>query len=76
MLLSAGIFQSKVIPNGLSQPRAELLAATLNPHTGETVKRAFQDNHKGSVKLSDSHVTLTGGNKQTFPAKNLGVCEM
>ena len=34
------------------------LAATLNTHTGETVKRGFQDNHKGSVKLSDSQVTL------------------
>ena len=47
---------SKVVPDGLRQPRAELLAATLNTHTGETVKRAFQDNHKGSVKLSDSQV--------------------
>ena len=50
--------KSKVVPPGLSQPRAELLAATLNIHTGEIVKRYFQDNQNGSVKLSDSQVTL------------------
>ena len=42
--------RSKVVPDGLSQPRAELLAAALNKHTGETVKRGFQENHKGIVK--------------------------
>ena len=41
---------SKVVPDGLSQPRAELLAAALKKHTGETVKRGFQENHKGIVK--------------------------
>ena len=51
-------FRSKVVPDGPSQPTAELLAATLNIHTGEIVKRDFQDNQKGSVKLSDSQVTL------------------
>ena len=50
--------RSKVVPDGIGQPRAELLAATLNTHVGETVTRGFQDNHKGSVKLSDSQVTL------------------
>ena len=51
-------FRSKVVPDGPSQPTAELLAATLNIHTGEIVKRDFQDNQKGSVRLSDSQVTL------------------
>ena len=51
-------FRSRVVLDGLGQPRAELLAATLNTHTGETVKRTFQDNHKGSVKPSDSQATL------------------
>ena len=50
--------RSKVAPDGVSQPRATLLAAALNKHTGEIVKRAFQDNHKGSAKFSDSQVTL------------------
>ena len=36
----------KLVPNGLSQPRAELFAATMNAHIGEVVKRAFQSNHK------------------------------
>ena len=34
--------RSKVVPDGLSQPRAELLAATLNTHTGETVRVPFK----------------------------------
>ena len=60
--------RSKVVPDGLSQPRAELLAATLK-HTGETVKRAFQGNHKESVKLTDSQVTLHWINNQNKPLK-------
>ena len=51
-------FRSKVVPDGPSQPTAELLAATLNIRTGEIVKRDFQGNQKGSVRLSDSQVTL------------------
>ena len=47
----------------------QLLAATLNTHAGETVKRAFQDNHKRSVKLSDSQVTLHRINNQNEPLK-------
>ena len=61
--------RSKVVPDGLSQPRAELLAATLNTHTGEIAKRAFQDNHEGSVKLSDSEVTFHWINNQKKPVK-------
>ena len=50
--------RSKVVPDGLSQPGAELLAATINTHTGKEVEKGFQDNPKESVKLSDNHVTL------------------
>ena len=50
--------RSKLIPDGLSQPRAELFAATLNAHTGEIVRRALQENHKGKMKLTDSQVVL------------------
>ena len=50
--------RSKVVPDGLSQPGAELLAATINTHTGKEVEEGFQDNPKESVKLSDNHVTL------------------
>ena len=66
-------FRSKVVPGGLSHPRAELLAATLTTHTDETAKRAFQDKgniyHKGSVKLSDSQVTLHWIYNQKKPLK-------
>ena len=47
--------RSKIIPDGLTQPRAELFAATMNTHTGEIVRRAFQSSHKERVKLCDSH---------------------
>ena len=50
----------KLIPDGLSQPRAELFAATMNTHTGEIVRRLlqFQENHKGKMKLTNSQVVL------------------
>ena len=41
--------RSKLIPQGMSQAIAELLAATLNSHTGEIVKRSLQACHKSSV---------------------------
>ena len=50
--------RSKLIPDGLSQPRAELFAATTNAHTGEIVRRALQENHKGKMKLAGSQVML------------------
>ena len=59
----------KFVPDGLSQPRAELLAAALKTHNGETVKRTFKGNHKGSVKLIDSQVTLHWINNQKKPLK-------
>ena len=50
--------RSKLMPDGLSQPRAELFAATMNAHTGEIVRAALQENHKGKMKLTDSQVVL------------------
>ena len=47
-----------MIPDGLSQPTAELFAATMNAYTGEIVRRALQENHKGKVKLTDSQAVL------------------
>ena len=47
----------------------ELLAATVNTHTSEIVKKAFPGNHKRSVKLSDSQVTLHWINNQKKPLK-------
>ena len=39
--------KSKIVPEGTSLPRAELLASTLNNHTTEIVKRALKDNVLG-----------------------------
>ena len=52
--------RSKVVPDGLSQPIAELLTATLNAHAGEIVKRAFQENHKKKcqIELKSSYTPL------------------
>ena len=44
----------------------------VNAQTCETVKRAFQDNHKGSAKLSDSQVTLHWMDNQKKPLKQQG----
>ena len=42
----------------MSQPKAELFAATLSAHTGEIVKRSLQTNRKSSFKLTDSQIVL------------------
>ena len=62
--------RSKLIPDGTTQPRAELFAATLNAHTGEVVRRAFGKRHKMSLKLTDSQIVLywiNGSEKQLKP---------
>ena len=43
--------RSKVVPEGTSIPRAELMAATMNAATGRTVKRAFGTYHKNTTKV-------------------------
>ena len=50
--------RSKVVPEGTSVPRAELMAAAMNAATGFVVKKAFGSYHKGSIKVSDSMVAL------------------
>ena len=50
--------RSKIIPKSTSQPRAELMAAVLNSHTGEVVRRALKDKHSGWTKLTDSQIVL------------------
>ena len=46
--------RSKLVPEGMSLPRAELLAANLNATTGHVVKLALGSLHKECVKLTDS----------------------
>ena len=50
--------RSKLVPDGMSQPRAELLAATLNATSGHVVKISLSLMLQEQIKLTDSQVTL------------------
>ena len=54
------IFARSRISEEPTQPRGELVAALLNSHTGQIVKRAFGDRHKSSIKFTDSQTHFTG----------------
>ena len=61
--------RSKILPKGLSQPRAELAAALLNTHTGEVVRRSLGQYFKKGVKLTDSQIVLHWLNNKDLPLK-------
>lgn len=61
--------RSKIIPEETSQPRAELIAALLNTHSGEVVKRSFGDYHQYHVKISDSEIVLHWLKNEEKPLK-------
>ena len=61
--------RSKLVPDGMTTPRAELFAANINAHTGEVVRRALRKFHKSSLKLTDSQVTLHWLHNQELPLK-------
>ena len=50
--------RSKIIPDKMSQPRAELFAAVVNVHSGEIVKRSLYKYHCSSIKFTDSQIVL------------------
>ena len=50
--------RSRLVPDGMSPPRAELYAALLNTHSGNVVKRAFMQYHKGCTKFTDNQIAL------------------
>ena len=50
--------RSKVIPENMTMPRAELSAAVLNARTGHIVQRAFGKHFKKCIKLTDSQIVL------------------
>ena len=50
--------KSKIIPDGMSIPRAELVAATLNASTGHVVKLSLGDFVKSRTHFTDSQVVL------------------
>ena len=61
--------RTKVISPPMTQPRAELYAATVNTHTGEVVKRACRRFHEHHIKVTDSQVTLYWIHNSNKPLK-------
>ena len=61
--------QSKLVPDGMTLPRAELMAATMNTHTGEVVHRSFGNHWKEAVKLTDSQIVLHWISNNSRPLK-------
>ena len=61
--------RSKLVPDDMTLPRAELFAALLNAHTGEVVRRAFSKVHQSSVKLTDSQIALHWISNDAKPLK-------
>ena len=61
--------RSKLLPDGISQPRGEMIAAIMNVHTSEVVSRSFGALHKSSIKLSDSQVVLHWIHNEEKPLK-------
>ena len=50
--------RSKLVPDSMSQPRAELFAAVLNAHTGDAIKFSLGKYNQSSTKLIDNQTAL------------------
>ncbi|XP_066917099.1 uncharacterized protein [Clytia hemisphaerica] len=50
--------RSRILPEDMTQPRRELVAALLNAHTSEVVCQAFSTQHNASHKFTDSQIVL------------------
>ena len=50
--------KSKIVPSGMSIPRAELLAAEINAVIGHVVHRAFGDKVVNRYKITDSRIAI------------------
>ena len=61
--------RSKILPDRISQPRAETIAALLNVYTSEVVKRSLGELHTSSIKLCDSQVVLHWIENEEKPLK-------
>ena len=61
--------RSKLVPDSMSQPRAELFAAVLNTHTGEAVKISLGKHDQNSTKLTDSQIALHWISNSNKPLK-------
>jgi len=59
--------RSRLVPDEMTQPRAELYAALVNTHAGEVVRKSFQ--HSKSTKCTDSQIVLYWLNKPSIQLK-------
>ena len=50
--------KSKLVPDGMTQPRGELYAAVINTHAGEVVRRSLRKIHQKAIKFTDSQIVL------------------
>ena len=57
--------KTKIVPEGMTLPRAEMMAAILNVHVMEIVKRALQRNCSDYILVSDSEIALFWLTSQT-----------
>ena len=68
--------RTKLLIEGITQPRAELTAAVLNTHTGEVVRRALSKYHKQSTMLTDSKIVLCWINNMNIALKQWTRCRV
>ena len=59
--------RSRLVPEEMTQPRAELYAALVNTHAGEIVRKSFQ--HSTSINFTDSQIALYWINKPNIQLK-------
>ena len=60
---------SRVVPQGMSQPRAELYAALINAYAGEVVRGSFKQYHKEAIKFTGSQISLHWITNEEKPLK-------
>ena len=61
--------RSRLVPDDMSVPKAELYAAMLNTHSGEVVRKACYNVHKEHLKISDSQIALHWIKSEDRPLK-------
>ena len=63
--------KTKIVPEGMSIPRAELMAASLNASTGHVVNHALSDMIKGRMHFTDSQIALCWINNSRLCLKTM-----
>ena len=61
--------KTKIVPDGMTLPRAELMASVLNVHITEVVRRSLQEMVADKVFVTDSEIALHWMNSETKQLK-------